>query len=123
MRKHRLFVLIVAVCMAAGLVYTASAAAKKPVRSASPGLLVVSPSTPQVGDTVTFSGCGYTPGSSVTIIVYSPSAAAFFGAATDSNGCFDTEPTENYTADEAGSYEADSYQVGLLVATVHFATG
>jgi hypothetical protein len=121
MRKLNLFFVAAIICSFAFLVYTAEAAASKPHRgAASPSLLAVSPSAPSVGNAVAFSGCDYASGSSVTIIVYSPGAAAFFGAATDSSGCFDTAATESYTADEAGGYEVDAYQSQQLIATIHF---
>jgi hypothetical protein len=120
MRKLNVSLSLIVICSVALLGYTAPASAKKPVHAASASLLAVSPSAPVVADALVFSGCGYTADSSLTIVVYAPGYAAFFGAATDVSGCFDTAATENYTADVAGDYQVDAYQADQVVATIHF---
>lgn len=72
--------------------------------------LSVTPSAIAVGDSLSFSGCGYTPAEGVSVVLRSPYAISFFGATADSNGCFDTTTTETYIALEAGEYTARAYQ-------------
>ena len=72
--------------------------------------LAVAPAAPAVGDALAFSGCGYSAGEGVTVVVTSPYAYSWFGATADAAGCFDTTATETYTALEAGSYTAEAYQ-------------
>lgn len=63
------------------------------------------------GSSLVFSGCGYTPGVDISVNVQSPSALALFqGAVANSDGCFSTEATWIYVAQEAGSYQALTYQ-------------
>jgi hypothetical protein len=61
------------------------------------------------GDNLVFSGCGYAASSNVSVVVVSPYATSFTGAATDATGCFSTG-TWGYTALEAGSYAVKIYQ-------------
>ena len=65
---------------------------------------------PSVGSSLVFSGCGYTAGVGVSVTVQSPSAMSFFGAMAGSDGCFSTASTQTYIAQDAGSYQASSYQ-------------
>ena len=62
------------------------------------------------GSSLVFSGCGYAPGVGVSVTVQSPSALSFFGGVAGSDGCFSTASTQTYIAQDAGSYEAKSYQ-------------
>jgi len=62
-----------------------------------------------VGDNLAFSGCGYAANTNVSVVVVSPYAASFTGAATDATGCFSTSGW-GYTALEAGSYTINIYQ-------------
>jgi hypothetical protein len=69
----------------------------------------VSPSAPLVGDNLDFSGCGYAASSNVSVVIVSPYATSFTGAATDPSGCFSTSGW-GYTALEAGPYTVQIYQ-------------
>jgi len=71
--------------------------------------LTVSPTAPHVGDTLTFTGCGYEPGVGVTVIVHSPDAVSFFGDLADREGCIDTA-AQIYTVFTAGDYTVSAYQ-------------
>jgi hypothetical protein len=62
------------------------------------------------GNNLVFSGCGYAASSSVSVVVKSPFAMSFTGAATDTSGCFSTANSWEYTALMAGSYTVDVYQ-------------
>lgn len=62
------------------------------------------------GADLVFSGCGYAASSSVSVVVSSPFAMSFTGAATDTSGCFSTSSTWEYTALMAGSYTVKVYQ-------------
>ena len=72
--------------------------------------LAVAPAAPAAGDALAFSGCGYSAGEGVTVVVTSTYAYSFFGATASAAGCFDTSLTETFTALEAGSYTAEVYQ-------------
>jgi len=72
--------------------------------------LTVTPVAPHVGDTLTFTGCGYEPGVGVSVVVSSPDAVSFFGDLADTDGCIDTAATQSFTAFTAGDYTASAYQ-------------
>jgi len=72
--------------------------------------LTVTPAAPHVGDTLTFTGCGYEPGVGVSVVVSSPDAVSFFGDLADTDGCIDTAATQSFTAFTAGDYTASAYQ-------------
>ena len=75
-----------------------------------PPTLTVSPANPHVGDWLTFSGCGYTPGQGVGLNYHSPAAIGYFsGGTADANGCF-TSTTVGLYAQPAGAWDAYSYQ-------------
>ena len=108
----RKFLTVVAVPVAVSAAFAAPAVAARPAQAT---LTVstadaVAASQPTTGSSLVFSGCGYQPGVGVTVTVQSPSALAFFGGIADSAGCFSTASTTTYTADEAGTYKASSYQ-------------
>lgn len=100
MRKILLTLSVVAFALSAS---PAAAAAARPT-------LAVNPSAPVAGDSLVFTGCGYTPGVGVTVVVHSPAAISFFGSLADNDGCFSTAATENYVAQLAGDYTAESFQ-------------
>jgi hypothetical protein len=62
------------------------------------------------GDNLVFSGCGYAASSNVSVVINSPFAMSFTGAATDTSGCFSTANSWEYTALMAGSYTVAVYQ-------------
>lgn len=97
--------LLVLVTLFGVLVFATSASANRNHAAT----VVVSPSPAHVGDSLTFSGCGYTVGEAVTVVVISPQATSFSGANADGNGCFSTAGTWGYTAQQAGNYEVDTY--------------
>jgi len=74
--------------------------------------LSVAPAAPHVGDSLTFTGCGYAPGVGVSVVVYSPDAVSFFGDLADADGCIDTSATQSFTAFAAGDYTASAYRSG-----------
>jgi hypothetical protein len=69
----------------------------------------VNPSAPVAGDNLVFSGCGYAASSNVSVVIVSPYATSFTGAATDSSGCFSTSGW-GYTALVTGSFTVNIYQ-------------
>lgn len=77
------------------------------------------------GDNLVFSGCGYAASSNVSVVINSPFALSFTGAATDTSGCFSTSGW-GYTALMSGSYTVNIFQAsdkhnpsGTLTFTVN----
>jgi hypothetical protein len=68
----------------------------------------VDPAAPTVMSNLTFSGCGYTPNSNVSVVVNSPFAISWGGAPTDGSGCWSTS-SWTYTALMAGSYTVQAW--------------
>jgi hypothetical protein len=110
--NRKLFSLLVVVCL---LVATATAQAAKPGPSG-PSLNVTFAQTaaatadsslaaPTADTRYDVSGCGYAD-SGVTVVAYSPTAAAFAGQ-MPTGGCIDLT---NFATDGAGSYHVDAYQ-------------
>ena len=91
------------------------------VSTADAGVALLTPE-PSVGSSLVFSGCGYAPGVGVSVTVQSPGAMSFFGGMAGSDGCFSTASTQTYIAQDAGSYQASSYQSSKrrAAATVSF---
>lgn len=90
----------------------AASALPTAARPGSDATLVVTPNAPIVGDSLVFTGCGYTPGVGVTVSVHSPTATAFFGSLADADGCFSTGATEDFVVTVAGDYTASTFQSG-----------
>ena len=116
---------VVPLALGAGLSADATAApvrgATLSVRTADAGGALLTTET-TVGSSLVFSGCGYTAGDGVSVTVHSPSAVSFFGAVAENDGCFSTASTQTYITQDAGSYEASSYQSNKrrAAATVSF---
>jgi hypothetical protein len=53
------------------------------------------------------SGCGYTKGIGVTVVVQSPEAISFAGQLPDADGCISLS---NFSTQGAGHYELDAWQ-------------
>jgi hypothetical protein len=100
---RRTFILLALLSAVFVLVTSAAAGGSKPS-------LAVSPAAPVVGDSLSFSGCGWAAGQPVTLVVYSGEAAAFFGVTPGQDGCFDSAATETYTAEVSGDYQLSGYQ-------------
>jgi hypothetical protein len=124
--SFRRFSQVAMVLTVAALMASASAFAAKPA-AYSPSLSVSWPvaaaSTAATTETsYLVSGCGYNAGlGGVTVVVYSPGAAAFAGAMPDSNGCVSLS---NFATNGAGHYEIDAFQTvrgkSTLVASTSF---
>jgi len=96
--------------VAAVLLVTPAVAAKRPSAWVAVNSTTGAAGTNLVaGDNLVFSGCGYAVSSSVSVVVNSPFAMSFTGAATDGTGCFSTSGW-GYTALKAGSYTVNIYQ-------------
>ncbi len=87
-------------------------------RTHSAPTLTVAPTSPKVGDALVFTGTGYTPNTGVTIEVFSPYATSWSGAIADAQGNFSSEHW-GYTAEQAGSYTAETWQGGHHPAATH----
>jgi hypothetical protein len=77
------------------------------------------------GDNLVFNGCGYAANTNVTIVVNSPFATSWSGAATGADGCFSSSQW-GYTALMSGSYTVNIWQTtdkahpsGTLTFTVN----
>ena len=103
----RLFLLAIA----AGLLTVPSALA-------SDGTLSVSPSSPHVGDSLVFSGCGYTAGEEWYVVVAAPNKKgnATVEVDTDATGCLTTAAAP-YVARYSGVYRVYVVQVVGFYAT------
>jgi hypothetical protein len=53
------------------------------------------------------SGCGYTKGVGVTVVVHSPEAIAFAGQMPDAEGCI---AVSNFSTQGPGHYDLDAWQ-------------
>jgi hypothetical protein len=117
------FVLVLAI---AALAASASAYAAKP-SSYSPTLNVswpigAAPTTSGSSTSFIVSGCGYDASlGGVTIVVYSPYAAAFAGQMPDSNGCISLS---NFATQGPGTYSIQAWQhirnKDVMVASTSF---
>ena len=124
--SFRRFSKVAMVLTVVALMASASAFAGKPA-AYSPSLSVswpVAAASTFAGTTETsylVSGCGYNVSlGGVTVVVYSPGAAAFAGAMPDSNGCVSLS---NFATNGAGHYEIDAYQTVRGKATLVASTG
>lgn len=105
--KHRLkqFIPVAVVTVATAALFAAPATAAG--RHKDPPISV-NPAAPTVMSNLTFSGCGYTPNTNVSVVVNSPFAISFSGAPTDGTGCWSTS-SWTYTALMAGSYTVQAW--------------
>lgn len=79
-----------AVALILALVVAAPVAAKRPRQLAATGneTLSVSPSPVPAQSSFQVGGCGYTPNSSVRLILEAPGVLAFWGGAIGADGCY-----------------------------------
>lgn len=92
-----------AIALLAGLAFAVAI----PASAKSSATVSVTPAAPVVGDALTFSGCGYAPNDSVTIVLVQPMGATFAGYSTDASGCFVSSGT--FGAESAGAYSVSVY--------------
>jgi hypothetical protein len=59
------------------------------------------------GTAYVVSGCGYTKGVGVTVVVHSPEAVSFGGQLPDANGCISVS---NFSTQGTGHYDLDAWQ-------------
>ena len=124
--SFRKFAQVLVMVFTVAVLVSASAYAAKP-SSYSPTLGVSWPlaaastssssSTPYV-----ISGCGYDAAfGGVTVVVYSPTAAAFAGQPADANGCISVS---NFSTQGAGTYRVEAWQhvrnKDVVVASTNF---
>jgi hypothetical protein len=96
---------VVAAVLAFGLVPVALAG-KGGGTTTSSATLTVNPTSVAWGDSFQGSGCGYTQGKQVNVVVASPSSRTFFPTGVDGNGCI------FFTAwsSDRGQYTVSTYQ-------------
>ena len=76
--------------------------------STSRATLTLSPSSVPSGGFFEGSGCGYTQGQQVNVVITSPSSQTFFPTGVDGNGCV----AFGAWTSEPGSYSVATYQSG-----------
>lgn len=101
------FIPVAVIATVAAVLLVTPALAKK-----SAATLAVNPTAPVLGQTVSFTGCGYVPNAPIKIGVQAPYAAISFQSSTDSSGCFDSSTFENFAPLQPGDYYVDTWQGG-----------
>jgi hypothetical protein len=95
------------IAMVAAVLLVTPALAKK-----SAATLAVNPTAPVLGQTVSFTGCGYVPNAPIKIGVQAPYAAISFQSSTNSSGCFNSATFETFVPLQTGDYYVDTWQGG-----------
>jgi hypothetical protein len=109
----RRLIAVVALPMALSMTLAAPATAARPTSATltvSTADASAASSTPTVGSSLVFSGCGYTPGDDVLVQVTSPTAVTTFGVMPDAAGCISTEENGLFPVRNAGEHKAAAYQ-------------
>jgi hypothetical protein len=111
--------LLVLAVVAATLCFASSAFAGKPS-------LTYSPNPIFVGDSLVFSGCGYTPNTAIQVqAIHNTKPNTWIlqvGETTDANGCFSTADYP-YTVPTSGKVTASVFEGSHKDATINFTVG